>query len=113
MQQQSEITDKQKQLLDQIIHARTNRDAWASMYEELTKELVQKKQELNLPGKISHSGYSFTFQQGRQTSKWEYSEAVKDAERDLQAQKDMEQERGVAIKTVKAGEPFWSLKSNI
>lgn len=113
MQQQSEITDKQKQLLDQIIHARTNRDAWTSMYEELTKELVQQKEESGFPGKICHSGYSFTFQQGRRTSKWEYSEAVKDAERDLQARKDMEQEKGVAIKTVTAGEPFWSLKSNI
>lgn len=90
------------QLAQDLADARDQRKAWEAKEAALVEKLVAAHAAGVAPTKFTSHGWSFTFQEGRQTIV--YPEAVTSAVKALQAQAV---EAGIT--TTKVGSPFWRI----
>lgn len=109
-EKEPELTADLKDLVARTIQARLNRDAYDSDYKELLSLCLQAFHSGAMPAAFEQGGYRFSLVKGRTTTKYEYSDAVSDAEEELVVMKELEVESGKAKKMVTTGEPHWSLK---
>ena len=109
-QEPTELTADLKDLVAQTIQARVNRDAYDAEYKELLSLCMHAFHSGAMPASFEQGGYKFLMVKGRTTTKYQYSEAVREAEEELVVLKELEVESGKAEKTVTTGEPHWSLK---
>ncbi len=104
------LDDWQQALVESVIQARSNYELWKAEYEELLTKLSEQTSADRLPASFRHGDWRFRLNKGRETQKWEYSQAVETAEMELTAQKEREQRKGEATMTLVVGKPHWSLK---